>query len=131
MLHVVFPSVSQENVNTHMDKKKNKTKQDQLNIVISPETDTQIRNKMLIMKRDHISTYTMAKLTEALEGGEQHVRATPTINQQQNTQMLNDHSSIHNTHTHTLIARALPSRQESHTLAGCVLHAVSPLARHF
>lgn len=54
---------------------------------------------MLIMKREHISTYTMAKLTEALEGEEQHVRATPTINQQQNTQMLNDHSSIH-THIH-------------------------------
>lgn len=73
---------------------------------------------MLLMKREHISTYTMAKLTEALEGGEQHVRA-PTINQQQNTQMLNDHSSIHNTHTHTYCARTPLSTRVTHTRRLC------------
>lgn len=62
-----------------MDPKKNRISRKK---EVSAKTDVQIkmrRNEMLIIKSEHIGTYTMAKLTEALRGRQQHVRATPTI----------------------------------------------------
>ncbi len=69
---------------------------------VSAKTDVQIkmwRNEMLIIKSKHIGTYTMAKLTEALRGERTACQSHANNYQQQNTQMLNDLTSIQ-THTH-------------------------------
>lgn len=82
---------------------------------------------MLIIKSQYTGTYTMAKLTEAL-GGESSVSDQANNYQQQNTQMLNDHSSIQ-THTHAHHRR---TQLHKHTRQGVlILHAVNPLKAQF
>lgn len=90
----------------------------------------QKQNEMLIIKSEHIGTYTMAKLTEALRRREQHVRATPTITSDKTRRCLmivllfKTHTPMAPTFTQT------PSTRVIHTV-NSILHAVSPLAEQF
>lgn len=92
----------------------------------------QKQSEMLIIMSEHIGTYTMAKLTEALRRREHHVRATQTITSDKTRRCLmivllfKTHTLTNGTHirTNTL------NKSRTHTV-NSFLHAVSPLAEQF
>lgn len=51
------------------------------------------KNEMLIITIQHVGTYTMAKLTEALGGENSMSEPSQQLRKQLNTQMLDDHTS--------------------------------------
>lgn len=69
---------------------------------------------MVIITSQHVGTYTMAKLTEALGGENSVSEPSQQLRKQQNTQMLNDHTSANTLVTDTQLHSVL------------ILHAVNP-----